>query len=136
MIRYTDSLEGIDASRLVGFFHGWPSPPSSDAHLQILKGSSHIELAISEEGEVVGFLTAISDGISCAYIPHLEVLSAFQGRGIGSALVRRVVDHYRQLYMLDLMCDENVRPFYERLGFHAARGMVIRNYARQSCDNP
>jgi len=136
MIRYTNSLEGIDSSCLVGFFQGWPNPPTSDAHLKILQGSSHIELAIDEEGMVIGFLTAISDGISCGYIPHLEVLPVFQGKGIGSTLVRRAVDHFRQLYMLDLMCDENVRPFYERLGFRDARGMVMRNYERQSCDTP
>lgn len=35
-------------------------------------------------------------------------------------------------YMIDVICDEDVVPFYERLGREPARGMGLRNYDRQS----
>ncbi len=133
-IDYTDALDGIVADHLRGgFFVGWPHPPSPETHLRILRGSTHCVLAVnSETGSVVGFITAISDGVSAAYIPYLEVLKPYQGSGIGSELVRRMLAHLRHLYMIDLICDADVQSFYERLGMHRYMGMIYRNYDWQS----
>ncbi|MBX0326982.1 GNAT family N-acetyltransferase [Oscillochloris sp. ZM17-4] len=133
MVMYQNSLTGVDASHLQGFFVGWPSPPAPATHLRILAGSSHVVLAREgERGPVVGFITAVSDGVSCAYIPHLEVLPGHQGRGVGSELLRRMLAALRQIYMIDLICDADVQPFYERLGMRPYSGMILRNYDRQS----
>ncbi len=133
MIVYTTSLADLGPDQLHGFFVGWPNPPSPEAHLRILHGSAHVVLALDDEtNNVVGFITAISDGVSCAYIPHLEVLPQHQAQGIGSELMRRMLDQLRNLYMIDLLCDPDVQPFYERLGMHRTQGMLIRNYERQN----
>ena len=133
MITYTDLLDGITAEKLNGFFVGWPNPPKPDAHLRILQGSSHVVLALDDQtGQVVGFMTALTDGVSAAYIPHLEVLPAYQKQGIGSALVTRMLARLRHLYMIDLMCDPDLQPFYERFGMRPYTGMLVRNYDRQS----
>lgn len=133
MITFTDSLEHVTPEDLKGgFFAGWPNPPSPLTHYRILANSAEIILARSGEGNVIGFITAISDGISCAYIPHLEVLTEYQGRGIGTELVRRMLEKLTHIYMIDLVCDPELQPFYERLGMRAIVGMVIRNYDRQS----
>ena len=113
----------------------WGSPPSAETLLKIFKGRSYVVLAIDEgQGIVVGFITAISDGISCAYIPHLEVREEFRHQGIGSQLVTRMVDKLKHLYMIDLCCDPDVQPFYMKNGFKQCSGMVIRNYDRQRCE--
>lgn len=133
MIRYLDSAESVSASQLQGFFVGWPNPPSALTHLKLLRQSQHRILALDESKDsVVGFITAISDGVLSAYIPLLEVLPSAQGQGIGKALVQRMQKKLENLYMVDLLCDESVQPFYERLGLQKARGMMIRNYSRQS----
>jgi ribosomal protein S18 acetylase RimI-like enzyme len=129
VIEYTMTLDGIRPQDLDGFFVGWPSPPSRERHLDLLRGSAHVVLA--KEGErVVGFVTAISDGVLSAYIPLLEVLPEFQGRGIGSELVRLLLDRLGALYMVDVVCDEDVVPFYARFGlqrFDAALGRRDRS---------
>ncbi len=134
MIVYTDSLEGISADALRGgFFVGWPNPPSAETHLRLLKGSTHVFLALDDvTGNVVGFVTAISDGVTCAYIPHLEVLPPYQARSVGTELIGRMLETVRHLYMIDLLCDTDVQPFYVRLGMHPTAGMAVRNYERQS----
>ena len=133
MISYTDSLAGVSSEHLHGgFFVGWPNPPSPTTHYRILANSAAIVLARISDGTVVGFITAVSDHVSCAYIPHLEVLPAYQGHGIGSELVRRMIGKLQHLYMIDLVCDPPLQTFYERLGMQAVVGMVIRNYDRQS----
>jgi GNAT superfamily N-acetyltransferase len=134
VIVYTGSLEGITADALRGgFFVGWPDPPSAETHLRLLRGSDHRVLAVDDEtGSVVGFVTAISDGLLCAYIPLLEVLPMHQGRGIGTELMRRMLDTLRGLYAVDLLCDPELQPFYACLGMRPATGMMVRNYGRQS----
>ena len=135
MIVYTNTLTDVTAEHLIGgFFGGWPHPPSPANHLRILRHSTAALLARRDDGLVVGFITAISDGVSCAYIPHLEVLPAYQRRGIGSELVSRMLARFQHLYMIDLVCDPEVQPFYARFGMRSVTGMVIRNFDRQACE--
>jgi len=132
MISYTDSLVRISAGNLGGFFVGWPNPPSPKIHLKLLENSEQVVLALDEEtGNAVGFITAISDGVLSAYIPLLEVLPAYRGKGISQELVRRMLAKLSRLYMVDLICDPEVQPFYERLGMKKATGMILRNYENQ-----
>jgi len=127
VIEYTDSLDGVEPRHLEGFFVGWPSPPPPEHHLELLRGSAAVVLARDEDA-VVGFVTAISDGVLSASIPLLEVLPEYQGEGIGSELVRRLLAALDGLYMIDLSCDAELEPFYARLGFRRLdRAMGIRN---------
>ena len=132
MIRYQNNLENIAAENLEGgFFVGWLNPPTPAKHLEVLHGSSHVILAL-EDSKVVGFITAISDGVLAAYIPLLEVLPEFQSRGIGKELVRQMLEMLSDFYMIDLLCDENLQAFYAKSGMLEGQGMLIRNYKRQS----
>jgi ribosomal protein S18 acetylase RimI-like enzyme len=133
MIRYTHTIEGITPERLQGFFEGWPNPPSPETHLRLLEHSDHVLLALDgDTGHVVGFVTAISDGVLSAYIPFLEVLPGHRGQGIGSELMRRMPDPLSGLYIVDLLCDAELQSFYAPLGMRPTTGMMVRNYERQS----
>ena len=133
MVTYTESASGVGEEALKGFFVGWPSAPTPAKHLEILKQSDHIVLAIDQSsGRVVGFINAVTDNILSAYIPLLEVLPEFQRQGIGKELVRRMLSKLQGFYMIDLVCDERLQPFYDTLGMSRASGMMIRNYQAQS----
>jgi ribosomal protein S18 acetylase RimI-like enzyme len=133
MIRYEDSVDVIRPDQLRGFFSGWPEHPAPETHLELLRGSDLVVLAIDTEfSAVVGFVTAITDGVLAAYLPFLEVLPAYRRRGIGSELVTRVVARLRDLYMVDLVCDPDVLPFYESLGFRAGTSAMIRSQSRRA----
>jgi ribosomal protein S18 acetylase RimI-like enzyme len=133
VIEYRDSHNGIEPHHLSGFFVGWPSPPSPETHLRLLDGSDGVGIAFDSEADrVVGYITTLSDGVLFAYISSLEVLPGWQGRGIGSELVQRMLDRLRALYAIDLLCDDDVLPFYERLGLSKATGALVRRYDHQS----
>jgi len=130
---YTTLVEDITSDQLNGFFVGWPNPPSPEVHLSLLEKSSHVVLAVDDgSAQVAGFITAISDGELSAYIPFLEVLPPFQGQGIGQLLVKKMLELLSDMYMIDLMCDEELQGYYEKLGMHRSHGMVIRNFTKQS----
>lgn len=133
VITYQDTVEEITSDQLLGFFVGWPSPPSPVTHLRLLKQSAYVILAREQEtGSVIGFITAISDGVLAAYIPLLEVLPDYQGQGIGGQLVGRMLEKLKPYYMVDLFCDKDLQSFYEKRGLQRATGMVLRHYANQS----
>jgi len=135
LIVYTDSLHQIEETDLAGLFAHWGTPPAPKAIWRIFQGSDLVLLAREGEGgPIVGYITAITDGVSAAYIPHLEVRAEWQGQGIGSELVSRLLARLNHIYAIDLMCDPELQPFYERMGFRPWSGMLIRNYDRQSCD--
>ena len=120
---------------LNGFFVGWLNPPSALAHLSILDGSFCVWLAVDADAKkVVGFITAISDGVISAYIPLLEVLPEYQKNGIGKELVTRMLNSLKDLYMIDLLCNEELQRYYEKFGMRSATGAFIRNYHRQNCN--
>jgi ribosomal protein S18 acetylase RimI-like enzyme len=136
VIEYTDSLNGITEKMLQGFFVGWPNPPSPSTHMKILTNSYRIWLAVDEDvNRVIGFINALSDGVLSAYIPLLEVLPAYQNRGIGKTLVNKMLNSLKDFYMIDLLCDNEMLGFYNKLGMHNATGAFIRNYVRQNCEH-
>ena len=84
MTHFLDNTDDIEPQQLRGFFVGWPSPPSLATHLKSLNQSQYVVLALDERtGNVVGFITAISDNVLSAYMPLLEVLPEYQNRGTG-----------------------------------------------------
>jgi ribosomal protein S18 acetylase RimI-like enzyme len=128
VIEYATTVEGVEPRDLEGFFVGWPTPPSPERHLELLRRSEQVVIAREESGRVVGFVSAVGDGVLSAFIPLLEVLPEHQGRGVGTELVRRMLALLEDRYMVDLSCDENLAPFYERFGMSRLVGMSLRRH--------
>ncbi|MFJ8089838.1 GNAT family N-acetyltransferase [Lysinibacillus sp. NPDC095746] len=130
---YQNSLDGISSEMLTGFFVDWPNPPNPQTHLKLLTNSSKIVVALDNHtNQVVGFITAISDGVLSAYIPFLEVLPEYKNKGIGKELVKQMLKELEDIYMIDLCCDDDLVPYYEKLGMLKSNGMLVRNYEMQS----
>ena len=132
MIKYLTSLNGITAEQLKGFFVGWAEPLTSEEHLKALQNSEYIVLAFdTEKQKVVGFINALSDEINFAFIPMLEVLPEYQNRGIGQRLMNKMLDLLDHLGCIDLTCDQELQPFYEKFGMLRSHGMVLRKQLNQ-----
>ncbi|MCK5074713.1 MAG: GNAT family N-acetyltransferase [Bacteriovoracaceae bacterium] len=131
MIKYTNDPEILSGLEMEGFFVGWPNPPSVEVFRKLLKGSYRVVLAY-KDNKLIGFINSISDGVLSAYIPLLEVIPEYQGKGIGQELVKQIKIELKHLYMVDLLCDGDLIPYYEKLGMMKAQGVCLRNYDRQS----
>ncbi len=124
-VEYRNTTDGLSPGQLKGFFDGWKTPPSPETHLKMLENSYAVWLAF-EDNRCIGFINALSDGVCHSYIPLLEVLTGYKGRGIGRELMKRMLDALSDMYAVDVVCDESVASFYESLNFGRCVGMIKR----------
>jgi len=128
----TTNIDDILPEQLSGFFVGWSNPPSTQSHLQILNNSEYVVLAIDNAtNAIIGFVNAITDKTLSAYIPLLEVLPKYHNNGIGTKLIKKMLNQLKSYYMIDVICDKSVQPFYEKLGLTPYIAMIKRNYQNQ-----
>ena len=111
---------------LKGFCVGWAQPLEPETLFDALKGSYRYVIARDDHGNVIGFANAISDGVFAAYIPLVEVLPENQGAGVGTAIMRELLNQLKDLRIVDLMCDPPVQAFYKTLGMIPMVGMRAR----------
>lgn len=130
-IRYQSTLEGITTDAIEGFFIGWADPPSPATLLRMLDASSHFWLALDRDS-LIGYVRAISDGFYSAFLPELEVLPGYQGLGVGSTLLTRILGDLADFYSIDGACDDELVDYYRRFGFVRGNGMMIRDYQHQA----
>ena len=115
-IDYRDTHD-IDLDQLAALFDavGWQKRTTNRTRLsQLVSGSMWVVSAWDGDG-LVGFARAISDGAFNAYISTVAVLPAYQKRGIGRELVRRLMDG-REGIQFVLHANERAYPFYLHIG--------------------
>lgn len=126
MLEYRTDVGAVTEDMIEGFFDGWPSPPSAATLVKVMDKSFRRVWAI-DGSKVVGSINAISDGVLNAFIPWLEVHPDHRGQGIGRELVTRLVAQLEGMYAIDLCCDPDLVPYYERIGFIGFAGAGLRN---------
>lgn len=124
-LEFLTDNDRISPEMISGFFVGWPAPPTPEKLIETMAGSYRRVWAV-RDGRVVGYVNAISDGVLNAFIPWLEVHPDHQGEGIGTELVRRIIAQLDGMYAIDLCCDPELFPYYERLGFTTFGGAGLR----------
>ena len=91
----------------------------------LVKGSFAFAVAIDNStGLAVGMGRAISDGTSDAWLQDIVVQKEFRGRGLGRAIIGKLLDHCisHGLVWVGLVAEPGTRQFYEPLGFEILPG--------------
>jgi GNAT superfamily N-acetyltransferase len=97
----------------------WSSAGKPDALLAGL-AASHALVTAWDDVRLVGLASAISDGHLVVYFPHLLVRPTYQGHGIGTALMTRMMSRYEGFHQQALLAEGRAVEFYKRLGFERA----------------
>lgn len=131
-ITYTDALP-----RPAGFHElmrstGWfaDTPPAVE-ELAAALAQSWAAVSAYDGPRLVGTGRVLSDGVLHALIVEMIVLPDYQGQGIGSTILTRLVARCRAagIRMIQLFCARDKAGFYERHGFvqrdPAAPGMEL-----------
>ena len=99
--------------------------------------NSLLTLAAYEDKALVGIVRVVGDGASIVFIQDLLVRPDFQRKGIGTALMRAVLERYPAVYQMELMTDdtEKTAAFYQSMGFQRAESLGCRAFLRMQRGN-
>ncbi|MCM1334398.1 MAG: GNAT family N-acetyltransferase [Bacteroides sp.] len=102
----------------------WVSANYAGRLVKAMKNSDTVVSAWAE-GELVGLVNALDDGELTAYIHYLLVDPRYQGKGIGSAMLKLLQKKYKNyLYLILIAENKEVVRFYEKMDFQRADGAV------------
>lgn len=95
---------------------------SAEKPIQLRNGllNSHSLWTAWHGDRLIGLGNAISDGHLVVYYPHLLVNPNYQGQGIGTELMRRLMANYQGFHQHILVADGRAIDFYRKCGFERA----------------
>ena len=81
--------------------------------------NSLLVLAAYENDELLGIIRVVGDGYTIVFIQDILVFPAKQRKGVGTALLKAVLDRYPDVRQVELTTDntEKTIAFYKSIGF-------------------
>ncbi len=82
--------------------------------------------------KMAGIIRVVGDGFSVVFIQDLLVYPKYQRKGIGKALLEKILSEYKDVYQKHLLTDntEKTIQFYKSIGFTMDTDMGCRAFSQ------
>ena len=101
---------------------GWTNYLERINILEEAYANSLCVLGAYDSDRLVGIIRAVGDGRTIVFVQDIVVLPEYQRKGIGTKLLKAVMDKYHDVYQMELLTDNTVKTkaFYRSVGFTAS----------------
>ena len=98
---------------------GWTAYTENMAALKQGFQNSLLTLAAYENNELLGIVRVVGDGFTIVFVQDILVFPAKQRQGVGTALLKAVLERYANVHQIELTTDQTpeTAAFYRSLGF-------------------
>jgi GNAT superfamily N-acetyltransferase len=120
-LEWSQALDGVDWQELSDLYKAAPLGEKPADKLKTVFENSRFRCFVREHGKLVGVGRVLADGADCAYICDVALLPSHQGRGLGRAIVARLVELSRGHRKIILYAVPGREDFYRSLGFKPMR---------------
>src|SRR5579871_1460225 len=116
-ITYTDNLDGVDWEALKTRLHDDHFDNGRTAEqLQCSFANSQAVCFAWANGQLIGKARLLSDGVCNAYLVDVWTYSPYRHQGVAREMIGRLLRTIPGQHIY-LQADEDLVPFYEKLGF-------------------
>lgn len=97
---------------------GWTAYTKNPDQLWKAVNQSLKVWTVSDGDRLVALARVVGDGVSIIFIQDILVLTAYQGQGIGSQLLQRILNEYQSVRQILLLTgnEEKTVSFYQKNG--------------------
>ena len=109
---------------------GWAAYTCDPAALREGFANSLCVLAAYEDEELLGIIRAVGDGVTVVFVQDILVFPEKQRLGVGTALLRAVLERYSHVRQIELVTDntEKTISFYRSMGFRELSEIGCRGF--------
>lgn len=114
---WSEEISGVDFEELSNLYRIAPLGDKPAGALATVFTNSRFVCFAHSGHRLIGAGRALADGVDCAYIADLAVHPDHQGRGLGRAILTRLIDRCSGHKKIILYAKPGTEPFYASLGF-------------------
>lgn len=104
---------------------GWTNYTQNPQMLRNAYEHSLLTLGAYDGDELIGIIRTVGDGYSIVLVQDILVFPEYQRKGVGTQLLREVMERFSSVYQMQLMTDNTPKTisFYRSVGFVKADDM-------------
>ena len=126
--------ESYHETEILGIYQsvGWTNYTNHPEMLKNAYAHSLKILGAYENEKLIGIIRVVGDGYSVIFIQDLLVSPEYQRQGIGTALLKQILQDYEHVYQKHLLTEntEKTIRFYQSLGFTMDTDMECRAFSK------
>ena len=119
-----EESKNLQLNEIVNLYRsvGWTNYLKRVDILQQAYADSLCVLGAYDSDQLVGVIRTVGDGQTIVFVPDIVVLPEYQRKGIGTKLLKAVMDQYKDVYQVELLTDntDKTKAFYRSVGFIAS----------------
>ena len=111
-IKWINNIETINWNELSTLYKIAPLGDKAPELLEQVFKNSMFKYFVYDNNKLVGVGRALADGADCSYICDVAIHPNYQGRGLGKAIIKQLIDDSKEHKKIILYAVPSKEPFY------------------------
>ena len=111
---------------------GWTEYTKDLQNLLLAIENSLMTITVWDNHKLVGLARVVGDGLTIIYIQDILVIEKYKRKKIGTTLVKKILDRYKDVRQCVLLTEESkdIRDFYKSLNFKSCDEIGLVSFVK------